>query len=469
MVNYKCKLPSKKGKKDNDDKYDEMAEGLKENFPDQFRNTNISAYSLEKRLWCLDEMEVDYFRQGMKDFVKALQEKGQEVPEGLTISEYDAMERKGDLGAQRLREEMAANLDALCKNAPMKVSLSSWNMEPIEAPVHLADQAYDEYQVGQTKPEVPFNPTISQPEYDFSKLPPLAPFQTAPAKKPRTRPQRTLSGSIRMVEFVSDDEGDNAGHTGNTGGTETGGTQTGPPENPNLFVYPVGSDLCTIPAYVGDYDPTKRYSSSLMRDTFTTFHEPPAEGAGPSGKRLSRSVSGARMSSRGSENIRPETSGSKATGLRPAGSTSSRAGNNIPLSTSFSRMRISEDEDDTTPEGGHSDAAKAATSTMSGVSSTIGQPGSSYGPLSGESSTAAAKRSASSDRRNARSPPVHDAWNTSYGSPRTPGRVRSPVTMGLGIRRADDGNIMGAAGPAPKETQHEEDEILPVSSSRRDV
>ena len=205
-----------------------------------------------------------------------------------------------------------------------------------------------------------------------------------------------------------------------------------------------------------------------MRDTFTTFHEPPAEDAGPSSKRLSRSVSGARMPSRGNENVRPETSGSKPTGLRPAGSTSSRAGN-IPLSTSFSRMRISEDDDNSKLEGGQGDATKPATSTMSGESSTIAQPGSSYGPLGGESS-AAANRTASSDRRNARSPPIHDAWNTSYGSPRTPGRVRSPVTMGLGIRRADDGNIMAAAGPAPKETQHDEDEILPVSSSsRRDI
>ena len=103
--------------------------------------TTISALSLEKRLWCLDETEVDYFRQGMKDYVKALEEKGQKVPEGITISEYDAMERKGDLGAQRLREEMAANLDALCKNAPMKVS--SWKIKPIEAPEYFADQVFD--------------------------------------------------------------------------------------------------------------------------------------------------------------------------------------------------------------------------------------------------------------------------------------------------------------------------------------
>ncbi|KAL8869366.1 MAG: hypothetical protein Q9174_004326 [Haloplaca sp. 1 TL-2023] len=593
MVNINSKLPSKKGKKDNDDNarkgtmgpcpfpfkpktdprvvdtppsmglpvpwttqndeflaycearaeasYEEMADGLKKAFPVQFAGVNIAAYSLEKRLWCLDEMEVEYFRQGMRDFVKSFEDKGETVPEGLTISQYGAMERKGDLGAQLLREQMAADLDRLCKNAPMKK--------------------------GQTKPEVPFNPLVYQPEYDMSKLPPVAPLQKpAKAKAPRTRPQRTLSGSYRMVEFNSDDEEDKADNTGTTLATGNG-----PPDNPNLFVYPIGTDLCTIPAYVGDWDPSKRYSSSLMRDTFTTFREPPTEEGGPYGKRLSRSFSNARMPSRGSENVRPESSGSKPTGLRPAGSTSSR----VPLSLSMAGMRIEEDNDNSKFKSGHDDADKPVTSAMSGESSTIAEPGSSYGPLGGDESSASdirralverrnarsppvhdasnassgplgAEESSASDirralverrnarsppvhntsnsssgplggdssasdirralverrnarsppvldtlnpssgpsggessasgirsalleRRNARSPPVHDAWNTSLGSPRTPGRVRSPPTMGLGIRTVGNNSDLFTGEPAPKETQNDEDEILPPPSSRRDV
>lgn len=183
-----------------------------------------------------------------------------------------------------------------------------------------------------------------------------------------------------------------------------------------------------------------------MRDPFSAIREPPPPDIGrPSPKKPVRSDSTARMPSRGNENTRPETSTGKPTGLRPAGSTSSR-GKDIAPASSLSRLRIA--EDDSHLEGPY--ASKPAASTVSNASSAAA-PGSSYGRRDGLS----------------QSPPINDAWNTSYGSPRTPhGRIRpSPIIEPMGSgRRFNDENMPTSASTLVNSPAEDDTTIL---SSRR--
>ncbi|KAL8702882.1 MAG: hypothetical protein Q9201_003945 [Fulgogasparrea decipioides] len=198
-------------------------------------------------------------------------------------------------------------------------------------------------------------------------------------------------------------------------------------------------------------DRSKRYSATLMRDTFTNFREPPTpERNRPGLNQPKRSGSTVRMPSRGGENTRPQGPVTKPapTGLRPAGSTSSRAKDVVPAA-SLGRLRISEDNSQL--EGSGAYASGAAASVTPSTSSAaiqnpppVAPPGSSYGRREGLS----------------QSPPVNDVWNTSYGSPRTPhGRVRPvPLMSSTGPgRRRNDENLPPSASTMTNVSSEEED------------
>ncbi|KAI4199690.1 MAG: hypothetical protein LQ350_004481 [Teloschistes chrysophthalmus] len=182
-----------------------------------------------------------------------------------------------------------------------------------------------------------------------------------------------------------------------------------------------GSDVSSNHPEHPDHDRMRRYSSSLMRDPFTAFREPPSPDRNrPVSIGRVRSDSTVRMPSRDTEHSRPEGSDDSATklgptGIRRVGSTGSRVRDVAPVAT-LQHLRIS--EDDPQFEGSDMYLSKPVGSVLSNATSAAAQSvassaaqGSSYSHVRGEGHSL--------------SPHVTDYSNTSYGSPRTShGRTR---------------------------------------------
>ncbi|KAL8729606.1 MAG: hypothetical protein Q9181_004950 [Wetmoreana brouardii] len=330
---------------------------LKKKYPALYKY-QLSEISIEKRLWCLDQMETTYFQKGAAIAVERREAAGHVLG---PLPDYEAMEKLADKRTAEVRATME------------------------EAARNKAAQAGDQGKDSVAKPSTPSN---------------AAPIQ---------------AGAVRMA---------------NDGNVESNHSR----------------EIHDRP----EQDRSKRFSATLRRDTFTNFREPPTpEGNRPGLNQPKRSGSTIRMPSRGIENTRPQGPVAKPapTGLRPAGSTSSRAKDVAPAA-SLGRLRIPEDNSQL--EGSGAYASKPAASVTPSTSSAavqnpppVAPPGSSYGRREGLS----------------QSSPVNDAWNTSYGSPRTPhGRVRPVPPMsstGSGRRRNDENLPPGA--PTMMNASTEED------------